>query len=77
MNEKLIEQQAISGKLELCIERMNTIHGRVDIIRGKISWEWECEVESAVSSSIEWMATTLLDMVTYLHEKIDIINDKL
>ena len=41
---------------------MNTIHGRVDIIRGKISWEWECEVESAASSSIEWMATTLLDM---------------
>lgn len=77
MNEKLTREHAISSKLELCIERMNTIHGRVDIIRGKISWDWYCDVESTALSSIEWMATTLLDMVIYLHEKIDMINEKL
>lgn len=67
----------ISAKLESCIEKMNTIHNRVDIMREKVSWEWQWELASTTPNSIEWMANTLIDMIIDLHEKIDIINEKL
>ena len=74
-----VQENPISAKLELCIDRMNTIHGRVDNIREKVSWEWQWEeaLQLTTPNSIEWMVNSLFDNIVYLHEKIDIINERL
>ena len=72
------EKSTILSKLESCIERMNTIHSRVNIIREKVSWESEASLEPTdEKTSIEWMVNALIDNIINLHEKVDTINEKL
>lgn len=71
------QRKTILRQLELCIDRMNIIHGKVDIISEKLFSNWQSDTNTAAPASIEWMADMLYNMVTYLHEKIDMINEKL
>ena len=71
------QNNTILRQLELCIDRMNIIHGKADIISEKLFSNWQSDTNTVAPASIEWMTDMLYNMITHLHEKIDIINDKL
>lgn len=71
------QRNTILRQLEICIDRMDTIHGKVDIIEEKLSASWQPDNRTVAPSSIEWMIDVLSNMINHLQEKIDIINDRL
>lgn len=71
------QRNTILSQLGICIDRMDTIHGKVDIIEYKLSASWQSENRTVAPSSIEWMIDVLSNMINHLQEKIDIINDRL
>lgn len=77
-NDVVLGQRiTILRQLELCIDSMNSIHGKVEIISGKLYSNCQSDANTVAPPSIEWMTDMLHNMITHLHEKIDIINDGL